>query len=228
MKITKVSNHQTKVRYNKSRVMRMAWVVYRKNGGDLNWSDSLKQAWNMEKNGMAINTIENLYQRYYKMIFNHIILRVRKYEIAQELTQDVLIKANEHLFNYDVQRSKISTWLLTIANNKVIDYWRMNANNTKVNIGDFVNEKGNETLPIIGGQQANEMTENNELKEKIMSCINKLKPNYKQAAILRFIEGKEYNEIAEAMSITMDNVKVTINRVRAMLQEQLQDEYANL
>ena len=225
---TVIKNTNVRVKYDKSRVMRMAWVVYRKNGGDLNWSDSLKQAWNMEKNGLAVNTIENLYQRYYKMIFNHIILRVRKYEIAQELTQDVLIKANEHLMNYDVMRSKISTWLLTIANNKVIDYWRMNANNTKVNIGDFVNEKGNETLPIIGGTQANEMTENDELKEKIMSCIGKLKPNYKQVAMLRFVEDKEYSEIAEAMSITIDNVKVMVNRVRAMLQEQLQDEYANL
>lgn len=218
-----------RIKYDKSRVMRMAWVVYRKSGGDLLWSDSLKQAWNIEKNGMAINTIENLYSRYYKMIFNHIILRVRKYEIAQELTQDVLIKANEHLMNYDVMRAKVSTWLLTIANNKIIDFYRSNANaSNKVNIGDFVNEKGNETLPIIGGSQANEMTENDELKEKIMSSIGKLKPNYKQVAMLRFVEDKEYSEIAEAMSITVDNVKVMVNRVRAMLQEQLQDEYANL
>jgi RNA polymerase sigma-70 factor (ECF subfamily) len=219
----------SKTAYNKSRVMKMAWIVYRKNGGDVTWSDSLKQAWNMEKNGMAVNTIENLYSRYYRMIFNHIMFRIRKYEIAQELTQDVLIKANEHLLNYDVQKSKISTWLLTIANNKVIDHYRSNANNTKVNVSDFADaETGRELFTFTSDESTNTMTENAELREKIAAAIENLKPAYKQVAVLYFVEDKQYSEIAEALSVPMGTVKGMVNRVRAMLQEQLQDEYANL
>jgi len=46
--------------------------------------------------------------------------------------------------------------------------------------------------------------------------------------VLYFVEDKQYSEIAEALSVPMGTVKGMVNRVRAMLQEQLQDEYANL
>jgi RNA polymerase sigma factor (sigma-70 family) len=184
---------------------------------------------NKEKNGVSINTIDNLYKNHYKDIYKLILYKVHKAEIAEELTQDVFIKANEHLANYDVLKAKITTWLYTIANNKVIDYYRANKNNTTIHVSDFINaETGKETYTFIDTESTESMTENSELKLKIEKAISTLKPNYKRMAELFFYENKQYSEIAIICNTPIGTVKGNLNRCRIILQEVLQKEYANL
>lgn len=217
-----------KAKYNKSRVMKMAWVMYRRNNGTLSWSDSLKQAWNIEKNGVAENTIETLYKNHYKEIYNHILYKVKsKHEIAEELTQDVFIKANEHLLNYDVYKAKMKTWLYTIANNKVTDYYRSIANNKMVNVSNFTNaETGKEVFQFTDNEETNTMAENNEFHAKVRNVFNNLNPKHRKIAMLYFLSQMEYSEISAMCNVPMGTVKGTINRCRETLQDGFRKERA--
>jgi RNA polymerase sigma factor (sigma-70 family) len=215
-------------KYNKSRVMKMAWVMYRRNNGTLSWSDSLKQAWNIEKNGVAKNTIETLYNNHYKEVYNRILFKVNgKHEIAEELTQDVFIKANEHLQKYDVMKAKMKTWLYTIANNKVIDYYRSNATNQSINVSNFVNtETGKELFQFTDSEETNTQAENNEFHAKVRKIFNNLNPKYRKIAMLYFLSQMEYSEISAMCNVPMGTVKGTINRCREMLKDDFKKERA--
>jgi RNA polymerase sigma-70 factor (ECF subfamily) len=182
----------------------------------------------MEK--QANCSINTLYNSYYKEIYKHILFKVKgKHEIAEEITQDVFIKANEHLNKFDGTRATVKTWLYTIANHKIIDFYRANANNTKINVSDFSDaETGKEIFTFVGSEHTNTQAENNELRAKIEKAINNLKPDYKKVAELFFYYDKQYNEIAEICNIPIGTVKANISRIRNILQTNLVNVYENM
>jgi RNA polymerase sigma-70 factor, ECF subfamily len=67
-----------------------------------------------------------------------------------------------------------------------------------------------------------ELLEARELGEEIEGAIGKLRPEYKAAILLRHVEGREYQEIAEILSLPLGTVKTYIHRGRNELREQLQ------
>lgn len=222
----KTANRLNSVRYNKSRVLKRAWAIYK--AQDIRtmeqFSVCMRESWSIEKNGYKDITIENLYNNHYKQIFNHIKFKVKDIEIAEELTQDVFIKANEHLMNYDVNTAKVLTWLYTIAKNKIIDYYR-SVKDTVIHVSDFVNDKGDEIIQISGYEETDSDIAASETNTAINKAFSGLKPKYREIANLYFIEQKKYDEISEILNIPLGTVKGMINRARTMLQTSLQGVY---
>jgi RNA polymerase sigma-70 factor (ECF subfamily) len=216
------TNTTTAKKYNKSTVLKNAWKFIRMENNTYTWSECLKQAWNVEKNGFRFVDITTIYKKHYQQIYYFIYTRVgNKSEIAEELCNDVFLKAQRHLENYDVNIGKITTWLYHIAKNIVIDSYRTNHSDRYVNVGMFADaETGKEFFQFEDENNTNQI-ENDEISNAVHVAMSGLKPRYKQIAILFFIEQKKYNEIAEIMDISMSNVKVMINRVRTMLQDKL-------
>ena len=177
--------------------------------------------------------ITNIYNSYYNVIYNQIKCKLNNnYARAEELTNDVFIKANEHLNNYDASKGKVLNWLHTIASNKITDYWRSLENRNKINVSQidsFVDENGKEFFQIAdNSSETDNYTIGIEINTSVSDAMNSLKPQYKRVAELRFIEGREYTEIAEIMGVSMNNVKVLVMRCKEMLQNKLQNTYAYL
>jgi len=213
-----------KANYNKSEIMRRAWKLFKNQEVKTMemFAECLRQSWNIAKNGTANNNIADIYNKYYKGIYYFVLSKVGgKSEIAEEITNDVFLKCDEHLYNYDVHKAKINTWLYFIANNMVIDYYRKNKNNCTTNIGEFVDEEGKETFQIADSSYQEENVENKELSEQINSAMSKLKPKYRKVAEQYFMQGKKYEEIAEILDMPMGTVKAMIYRVREKLQNEL-------
>lgn len=209
--------------------MKRAWKFYRSNDGPITWSESLIQSWNVEKNGTKTVDFNHIYNTYYSQVLNYVRSKVNgKLEIAEEITQDTFIKVNEHIANYDVHKAKVTTWLFTIANRKVIDFYRTNVNKSKrmVSVDGYTDENGKETYQISGGYNV-ETIESNEVNEAIERAMNKL--NYKEKAIAEFyfLYEKQYQEIAELLDIPMGSVKGNLFRIREKLQKSLKTVYKN-
>lgn len=169
-------------------------------------------------------TIENVYNENYERVLNYILKRGVKYENAEELTSDVFISASKHLCEYNPERAQIITWLCTIANNKIIDLWRKGQDQT-LHISDYVNEKGEEIFSHVSDDMADDEINADYVNDRVQSALASLKPKYRDVAKLFFLEQKTHKEICNILNITLSNTKVMINRVRAMLQESLQDVY---
>jgi RNA polymerase sigma-70 factor (ECF subfamily) len=210
-----------KVKISKSAVMKMAWVFFKKSEKQISFSECLKKSWAINRNGY-LPTINEIYNKNYKSVYNYVLNRVNlKHEVCEEIVADVFIKANNHLPFYDGSIAKINTWLYNIAKNSVIDYYRKNAKNPLINVGDWQDSEGNEYFQFVGDNDSSKLVENNELKTQINKAFSNLKPKYKEIAEMYFIEQMKYEEISESLNVPMGTVKGMLNRVKEMLKNEL-------
>jgi RNA polymerase sigma-70 factor (ECF subfamily) len=162
-----------------------------------------------------------IYKKYHNDILNLIKFKINnKIEIAEELTNDVFVKVSKHLNSFDPEKSQLRTWLFTIANNTVIDYYRTNKNkdNTITAIESF---KG---LDIVNTHQSDNVMSvinGEEINKNINIAINRLSGIYKIIAKQYFLNEYSYEEISEQNEIPIGTVKAYIHRVREILKENL-------
>jgi RNA polymerase sigma-70 factor (ECF subfamily) len=70
-------------------------------------------------------------------------------------------------------------------------------------------------------ERPDELLEARELGASIEEAIERLRPEYRTAILLRHVEGYSYDEISEVMEIPLGTVKTYIHRARAELQDML-------
>jgi RNA polymerase sigma-70 factor (ECF subfamily) len=218
-------------KFNKSQIFKKAWQLFKievtkdkSNRTDKMFSDCLKQAWQIAKINPFIS-IEVLYKQYYKPILNFIMQKLHNTEIAQELTNDTFIKAMEKMYQFNPEKSNISTWLHTISKNLIIDFYRKDESDKYINVSDFVDESGNEMIQIKDTNNNSDSIENKELLEAVHKAMSQLKPKYQKIAQMFFIEDQPYPEIAKVLEMPVGSVKGTIFRIKAMLRGELQFVY---
>ena len=71
-----------------------------------------------------------------------------------------------------------------------------------------------------------EMVTNKEMFERIRRCMDELPPNQQQVIRLREMEGFSYNEIAEVLDMTLDQVKVNLHRGRTAIRKTITKQEA--
>jgi RNA polymerase sigma-70 factor, ECF subfamily len=158
---------------------------------------------------------ETLVQSHTKRIYNMAYHYTARFEVAEELTQDIFLKVYQNLRNFRPEMGSLQNWIMRVARNLIIDHYRSNRREKTV--------AGSEELEALDfpqdGKDSNPY-ENLFLKEKaqhLMDHIQKLTPELKEAVVLRDIQGLAYQEIADMLGIPEGTVKSRINRGRIEL-----------
>ena len=229
----------TMATYNKSLIFKYAWRLFKGQSErtEAKFNNCLRNAWHVAKTNpiglVEVKQVEvklnitTIFNKHYNEILNYISTRIRNTDIAEELTSDTFIKANNALKTFDSKESSMSTWLHTIANNNIKDYLRSKQCKVKAseeNVSDYTDENGNELYSFVSDSDTAREIESNELMNTINKAFANLKPKYKRIADLYFIEQYGYIEIAEMCEVPEGTVKGMISRCREMLQSQLQTE----
>ena len=153
---------------------------------------------------------------FWEDVFGFILKKVQDKITADELTVVVFTKVLAKLDLYD-ENFEFKTWILTIAQNSVIDYWRKKSKKETLteNLAEVKNEfeKSPEELLISKQQQ-----------QHIVSTIASMDAQYRKIIELRFFEEKSIKEIAETLNISVANTKVRIMRAKKILAELLKNE----
>src|SRR5688500_19953902 len=136
---------------------------------------------------------------------------VRDRELAEDLAQETFVKALNALDSYRPE-FKFSSWVFKIANNAAIDHLRRRELDTLSLEGSPHAETPQmieATALQIGerGETALEEVENRELGGEIERAIAKLRPEYRTCILLRHVEGRDYEEIAESLNLLHGQVK---------------------
>ena len=142
-----------------------------------------------------------------QQVFSLVARIICNQEDAEELTQDVFLKAFQHLSSFKAT-SSFSTWLYSIAYNTAISAVR------KKKFDTFAMD--DTLLANISEQQVDE-TLNDESEEmiiKLNSAIEKLNSDERALITLFYYEEKTLNEIALILGLTESNAKVKLHRVR--------------
>ena len=159
-----------------------------------------------------------LVRRYERPVFSLVFRMVRNRELAEDLSQETFIKVLNALESYRPE-FKFSSWVFKIANNAAIDHLRRRELDTLSLEGSPHAETPQmveATALQIGerGETALGEVENRELGGEIERAIAKLRPEYRTCILLRHVEGRAYEEIAEILNLPLGTVKTYIHRAR--------------
>ncbi len=149
-------------------------------------------------------------------VFSFVMKKVKDENVADELTVSLFSKVLNKLDLYD-SAFEFKTWILTIAQNTIIDYWRRKARENEDstdNFDDFKNQFA---------RSPEELMISEEDQKQIISIIESLDNNYQEIIKLRFFEEKSIKEISEELNISISNTKVRIMRAKKILSELLKE-----
>ncbi len=168
---------------------------------------------------------QELIRRYQRPVFSLVLRMVRDRELAEDLTQDTFIKVLNAIDRYNPEY-KFSSWIFKIANNATIDHLRRRELDT-LSLDGAPNATSPDRIEAtalqIGhaGESPLEELEARELGGQIETAIESLRPEYRACIILRHVEGRAYEEIAEILDLPLGTVKTYIHRARNELKAAL-------
>ncbi|WBW98112.1 RNA polymerase sigma factor [Oceanirhabdus sp. W0125-5] len=134
-----------------------------------------------------VEKYEILIEKYQQQLYKYIYYMVGDIYEAEDLLQDVFLKAYEKIDKYQTSNS-FSAWLYKIAYNHSINFIR------KRNIIKFVDKF--DFNKVVEKDSSIELAANNEFDKDIEIVLSRLTPEEKNLLILRIFEEKNYDEIA--------------------------------
>lgn len=145
-----------------------------------------------------------LYDKYINKIYKFIYLKTSSQEIAEDITSEVFMKAMNSLSKFDTEKQNYSfqSWIYTIAQNKVIDFYRTNKQTSDIQDYYDLWEYKDFAWDIDNKDKLNE----------VMKFLDTLKPEQKEIMILRIWEDLSYKEISEITWKSQDNCKKIVSR----------------
>ncbi len=162
--------------------------------------------------------------RYRGPITNYLYRFLNDYEEAVDLAQETFVWVYFALDWYNTQFA-FSTYIYRIATNLAISEIRRRKRRRLMSLtGLFQGEDGSEVefqLPDKRQLQDDDLVED-ERSEVIGRAIAALPEKYRVPVVLRDVEGKTYEEIAEIMKLGLGTTKSRISRGRGLLKEKLQ------
>ncbi|HEY4523248.1 MAG TPA: sigma-70 family RNA polymerase sigma factor [Candidatus Paceibacterota bacterium] len=154
-----------------------------------------------------------LYGHYQPQIYRFIFLKVGRREEAEDVTHQVFLSAWTNVASYKDRGHPFSSWLYQIARNKVIDFYRTQK-------ADLPLESAEEVF-ISSAESHLEDFETKATIEEVQQAILKLKPEYQEVIILRFVEDLSLKEAALALGKSEGAVKLLQHRAVKNLKQHL-------
>ena len=164
-----------------------------------------------------------LVQRYKNPLTNYVFRFLGDYESCADVVQETMIKVYRYKDSYS-SVAKFSTWVYTIAGNLARTEYRRQRRRNIFSISDYGEDHKPYDLPDES-YRPDVATDSGIKDEIIQKALLKVKEIYREAVILRDIQGMSYEEISEIIEVNEGTVKSRINRGRAQLQELLKGIY---
>lgn len=153
------------------------------------------------------------YDMYIDRIYRFVYFKVSVQEDVEDITSEVFLKFWEYLRN-NSQVKNINALVYSIARNLIIDYYRKKARK------DIATE--DEILQNVEDEKSQKMKRQVDAKlelQKIEGLLAKLKNEYREVVLLRFVEEYSIKEISLIMNKSVGATKVLLHRALKRLRE---------
>jgi RNA polymerase sigma-70 factor (ECF subfamily) len=148
-------------------------------------------------------------------------------EEARDLTQETFLRAFQSIDRFRGDAS-LKTWIYRIAINQARNrwrWWRRRRRDVTVSL-DATDDQREQplaaTLPCENSPSPEQQTLAREREAQLREALCGLRRSYREAVILRDVEGFSYEEIAQTLQISIGTVKSRISRGRLELRQQLE------
>lgn len=164
---------------------------------------------------------EGLVNRYQNYVFTLTLRMVKSREDAEEVAQDVFIKAYKYLADFR-GTAKFSTWLYTIVNNTCISFLRKK----KPEIHSLDNERVFEVADNVeSGMRANQVEQKSKIA-MVNKAISMLGTDDAEIITLFYKAEQSLEEIAQVLGLEVNTAKVRLHRARVRLKEKMETHFA--
>ena len=155
-----------------------------------------------------------LIQRYSDPLYRHALGMTGSPDVAEDILQQSFIKAYHHLAEV---RGRFDAWLFRIVANGCKD-WLKNIRRTHVSYEED-DQPSSYATP-------DEDLDRSELRRDLDHSLAQLAPSLREAFIMKHVEGRSYEEMAELLQTTVGALKMRVHRAREALQALLEEKYA--
>jgi RNA polymerase sigma-70 factor (ECF subfamily) len=156
------------------------------------------------------DALGELYNRYYKKVFQKCLSLVKDPDEAFDLAQEALLKAFDHLKNFR-QDSSFSTWLYIIAHRHCLLALRKK------------NKNGVQSTEALD-EEADRLAENSDEVERriesetiMFSLINQLPEADKELLFLKYREGESIESLQQKLQLSTSAIKMRLKRSKEKL-----------
>lgn len=145
-----------------------------------------------------------LYEEHFDRIYRYVLLRVKNQADAEDITQQVFLKALENIGSYRWRGMPFASWLFRIAHNLVVDHWKkMSRQKVEAVAPEHIDELG-----VESSSDPAALTELNfDVKQLAVAC-EQLTDGQREIVSLRFAGGLSVAESAKVMGKSEGAVKV--------------------
>jgi RNA polymerase sigma-70 factor (ECF subfamily) len=184
---------------------------------DRQWVQAL-QAGDVEARRQALGA---LYDRHQRRVFNVALRVLGDWSAAQDVVQEVFLRLERSVRSFRRDASFVS-WIYRITVNRAIDHRRRQARRPAARMGDLPLGLPVSGLPGRAPPEApEEALRHAEIADRVQGALLTLSPKLRAIAVLRYVEGLSYEQLAEALGCSMGTIKSRLNRAHAALQRTL-------
>ena len=177
------------------------------------------------------NRLTQWVETYTKELYSWAFHKVSDSELAKDLVQDTFLAAVERIQSFKGDSSP-KTWLFSILNHKIIDYYRKKIN-LPTNIENqsllsFFDEEGSwktDKRPKDWDEDETELLNNEEFRDILDNCLGELPEKWNASIKLKYLLNKNGDEICQELSITPTNLWQIIHRAKVQLRECVENNW---
>lgn len=158
---------------------------------------------------------EELVVRHARRVYNICYRFTGNSAEAEDLSQEVFLRVYRTLASYKTSYGGFPTWLTSVTRNLLVDHYRRTRRDRITDALEDVMPKVEEKHSPVRAPDKSAMAQ--ELSHQVQAALAQLSPELREAVILRDLQGLEYREIREVLSVPEGTVKSRINRGRIEL-----------
>ncbi|GAB3973926.1 RNA polymerase sigma factor [Spirosoma terrae] len=158
---------------------------------------------------------EILYKRYVTKVYKRCLSLTKDSVQAEDFTQDIFLRVHGNLTNFK-ENSAFSTWLYSISYNYCMDQIRYSNRSNTV----YLSENQDFVWPDSSDQEIRE----NQLQH-LDNVIGTISPEETQMLRMKYTDGLDINEIAEALQLKNSAVKMRLKRTRDKIRRLYGDQF---
>jgi len=155
-----------------------------------------------------------LINRYSDPLYRHALGMTGSPDVAEDILQTSFIKAYHHLGEV---RGRFDAWLFRIVANGCKD-WLKNIRRTHLSYDE-------DDQPSTFNTPDQDL-DRTELRQDLDQALAELAPSLREAFVMKHVEGRSYEEMADLLGTTVGALKMRVHRAREALQALLEEKYA--
>lgn len=165
-------------------------------------------------------------EKYTADLFSWAFYKVSNEELARDLVQETFLAVAEKKNSFK-GKSSPKTWLFSILNNKIIDYYRKKINQTIPHENETLSRffevegdwKKDQRPQMWNLQQEEHLLDNDEFRDILNQCLNALPEKWSLCVKLKYLSEKKGEEICQELKISPSNYWQIIHRAKLQLRD---------